>query len=62
MELEYLPNAALLVDDQGFIQAKGTPTALKKMQPQASLEDYSNKLLLPGFIDTHRCRDRWSTR
>ncbi len=53
VELEYSPHTTLLIDDQGRIQAKGKLADLQKQYPHAQGFDYTDRLLIPGFLDTH---------
>jgi guanine deaminase len=44
----------LLIVDDGYVQAIGDYTKLKaRLSPDLTLHDYSGKLIVPGFIDTH---------
>jgi guanine deaminase len=51
--LEYSPHTTLLIDDHGRIQAKGKLADLQKQYPEAQGFDYTDRLLIPGFLDTH---------
>jgi guanine deaminase len=53
VELEYSPHTTLLIDDHGRIQAKGKLADLQKQYPKAQGFDYTDRLLIPGFLDTH---------
>ncbi|HYX34810.1 MAG TPA: guanine deaminase [Oligoflexus sp.] len=53
VQLEYSPQTTLLIDDHGRIQAKGGLAALQKLHPKAPVIDYQDRLLIPGFLDTH---------
>jgi guanine deaminase len=53
VQLEYSPDATLLIDDHGRIEAKGSLAVLQKQYPKAPVVDYKDRLLIPGFLDTH---------
>jgi len=48
----YYEDGAIVVAD-GHIAGMGKYEDLQALHPQAKLEDYSGRLLMPGFIDTH---------
>lgn len=48
----YQPNYAIYVCD-GKIVEMGREKDLKQKYPQASLESYAGKLIMPGFVDIH---------
>lgn len=51
--LEWFPDAAILLNDTGIIQAKGTVEVLRQQAPEALRIDLRGKILVPSFIDTH---------
>jgi guanine deaminase len=50
---ETFKNGALAVDENGKILKVGNAKTLKDKFPDAEVTDYGNKVILPGFIDTH---------
>jgi guanine deaminase len=51
--VQFLEDGLLVVED-GLVKAAGTATELlPTLDPDASVVDYSGRLLLPGFVDTH---------
>jgi len=53
LELDHVKDGAFAIDKAGIICAKASLGSLKTQYPEASLIDYSGKLILPGFLDTH---------
>ncbi len=53
LELDHVKDGAFAIDVTGIICAKGSPESLKTLYPEAKFIDYSGKLILPGFLDTH---------
>lgn len=51
--LEFMADAALLIDDQGLILEKDEASLLIGRRPDVSVQDLRPHLLVPGFIDTH---------
>ncbi len=50
---EYFPEGGLLIDD-GIIEQCGSLSSILPMMSEAvSIIDYSDQLIIPGFIDTH---------
>ncbi len=52
-EWDYIPNGALIVNENGRIESIGEYNALRKAEGIRETLDYSNYLILPGMIDTH---------
>ncbi|MDB9313007.1 guanine deaminase [Spirulina sp. CS-785/01] len=50
--VRYLPDG-LLVLENGIIRDFGDYSELTHKYPQISVTDYTNKILMPGFVDTH---------
>lgn len=48
----YIEDGAVLVDGK-FIKEVGTTTELKAKYPDAKIKDAKNRLVMPGFINTH---------
>lgn len=46
-------NGALLVDEEGKIEAVGDWSSLQGKYPRADVIDFGPRLILPGFIDLH---------
>ena len=51
-DIEQFRDGALLIE-AGKIAATGEYQALRVLHPDASVTDYRDCLILPGFIDTH---------
>ncbi|EAR09173.1 guanine deaminase [Reinekea blandensis] len=52
--VRYLPDGALLIDDQGRIADRGAASDLQsKVSSSVPVYDYRGKLIIPGMIDTH---------
>ena len=49
---EYIQDGMLIIED-GKIKERGSYEELKKKYKGVTVTDYSGKLILPGFIDTH---------
>lgn len=50
---EYYEDGVLLVDGDGKVKAVGPASTVLAANQQAYVVDYSGKLIMPGFIDTH---------
>ncbi len=50
---ETFKNGAIAVGNDGKILKVGSAKTIEAQFPNAEIEDYGTKLLLPGFIDTH---------
>lgn len=51
--IEYWKNGAIYVNSEGTIEALGNYKDIHNRFSQVKVEDYSNSILIPGFIDTH---------
>jgi guanine deaminase len=49
---QYIPDGGLVVEN-GIVKETGPFGSMKKKHPRAEIHDYSSRLIVPGFIDTH---------
>ena len=52
-EVEYFEDGLLLVADGRVLRMGEASALLPELPPEVDIEDYSGKLILPGFVDTH---------
>jgi len=51
--IKHRPHGAILVGDDGKILTTGDLGDLKRQSPDAVVQDFADRLILPGFVDTH---------
>ena len=52
-QVEFFQDGLLLVADGRVLQAGDATALLPSLPSDVDIEDYSGKLILPGFIDCH---------
>jgi guanine deaminase len=51
--IEHIPSGALVVGESGQIERSGSAAELRKKYPDIVWQDFGDKFIVPGFVDTH---------